>query len=185
MNSIRITGVGVGLACLFLTGSALAGSTSTTAIDVTCPAGPSFTVPSNTVTRQMNVMRDSIGDFFFDVTLGNGFEFSVAPSLTDLALTTPAGGANYNRRIHEEKERHYADIADRLFALSRAGEVRGVVLAGTRSEANAVLPHLHPYVRSDVLGTAKLNPKNVTLSGVIEAVLNLRQERERDWEAQR
>ncbi len=95
-----------------------------------------------------------------------------------------AGEHNYNRRIHEEKERHYADIADRLFALSRAGEVRGVVLAGTRSEANAVLPHLHPYVRSDVLGTAKLNPKNVTLSGVIEAVLNLRQERERDWEAQ-
>ena len=47
-----------------------------------------------------------------------------------------------------------------------------------------MLPHLHPYVRSDVLGTAKLNPKTVTLSGVIEAILNLRQERERDWEAQ-
>ena len=93
MNSIRLTGVGVGLACLLLTGSALAGSTSTTAIDVTCPEGPSFTVPSNTVTRQMNVMRDSTGDFFFDVTLGNGFEFAVAPNLTDLALTTPAGGA--------------------------------------------------------------------------------------------
>ena len=95
MNATRIIGLKVGLACLFLTGSALAGTTSTTAINVTCPAGPSFTVPTNTVTRAMGVVRDSTQNFFLRVTLGNNVEFDTGtlPVAGDLTLTTAAGGA--------------------------------------------------------------------------------------------
>lgn len=95
-----------------------------------------------------------------------------------------AGEHNYQRRIREEKERLYADVADRLFDLSRGSDVRGVVLAANGSVAAEVVPHLHPYVRKALLGTAKLNPKTATHSEVWESVLSVRRRREREWEAE-
>ncbi len=95
-----------------------------------------------------------------------------------------AGEHNYHRRIEAEKERHYADIADRLFDLYRSDSIRGIVLASSGSAASAVLPHLHPYVRKAVLGTAKLNPKDVTAAEVMETVLEVRRQSERTWEAE-
>ena len=93
-----------------------------------------------------------------------------------------AGEHNYHQRIREGKEKHYAGIADRLLELSRCEGVRGIVLAGNGSGANALVRHLHPYVRKEVLGTAKLNPKSATLSKVMESVLAVRRQTERDWE---
>jgi peptide chain release factor subunit 1 len=95
-----------------------------------------------------------------------------------------AGEHNYNQRIQEEKQRHYAQIAGRLFELSRDGALRGIVIAGTGTDADAVRPHLHPYVERQVLGTARLNPKTATTAKVMEAVLALRRETERSWEAE-
>ncbi len=95
-----------------------------------------------------------------------------------------AGEHNYQRRIQEEKDRLYADVADRLFELSRGSDVRGVVLAGNGSVAAEVVPHLHPYVRKALLGTAKLNPKTATQPEVWESVLAVRRQREREWEAE-
>jgi len=95
-----------------------------------------------------------------------------------------AGEHNYHRRIEAEKERHFADIADRLFELYRTENVRGIVLAGSGAVANAVMPHLHPYVRKGILGTAKINPKTATAAEVMEQVLAVRQQSERSWEAE-
>jgi peptide chain release factor subunit 1 len=93
-----------------------------------------------------------------------------------------SGEHNFNQRIRVEKQRHYAQIALALFAASREGAVRGLVLAGPGAEAGAVTPHLHPYVAKLLLGTVHLNPKTVTPGEVMEAVLSLRRAREREWE---
>lgn len=92
------------------------------------------------------------------------------------------GEHNYHQRIREEKQRHFARIAERLFELTRGQPVRGVVLASTGTDANGVESHLHPYVAELVLGTAKLNSKTATAARVWDAVLDVRRESERAWE---
>ena len=89
----------------------------------------------------------------------------------------------FNQRIRAEKQRHYAQIAQRLFDVTRADAVRGIVLAGTGTEVGAVRPHLHPYVAQLVLGTVRMNPKTVAPAELLEAVLAVRRESERAWEA--
>jgi peptide chain release factor subunit 1 len=95
-----------------------------------------------------------------------------------------AGEHKYNQRIQNEKDRHYADVADRLLELSKTEGARGVVVAGNGTDASAIIPHLHPYVRKDLLGTTKLNPKTATPSEVMEAVIAVRRDSERAWEQQ-
>lgn len=94
------------------------------------------------------------------------------------------GEHNYHQRIKEEKQRHLAQVARRLFELTRDGGARGVVLASAGSEAGALEAHLHPYVSQSLLGTTKMNPKNVTEAEVLEAVLEVRSRSERTAEAQ-
>jgi len=92
------------------------------------------------------------------------------------------GEHNFNQRIRVEKQRHYAQIAQRLFQMTRDGRIRGVVLGGTGTDVAAAAAHLHPYVSELVLGTVKLNPKTASAADVRSAVLEVRRERERDWE---
>ena len=92
------------------------------------------------------------------------------------------GEHNFNQRIREEKQRHYAAIAQRLFEQIRERPVRGVVLAGSKADVAGVEPHLHPYVAEALLGMARINPKTASESDVLEAVLALRAEMEREWE---
>ncbi len=94
-----------------------------------------------------------------------------------------AGEHNFNQRIQEEKHRHYAQIAQRLFDLARGNSVRGIVLAGTGADADAVRPHLHPYLARQVLGATRLNPKSASPAEVMESVLAVRRTMEREWEA--
>lgn len=96
--------------------------------------------------------------------------------------TGSPGEHNYHQRIREEKQRHYAHIAQRLFELSRTDGVRGVVLAGNGADADAVRPHLHPYLEKQILGTTRLNPKAATPAEVMDAVLAVRRDSERQWE---
>jgi peptide subunit release factor 1 (eRF1) len=97
------------------------------------------------------------------------------------AGSSAPGEHNFNQRIREEKQRHYAGIAQRLFELIREQPVRGVVLAGG-ADVGGVEPHLHPYVAEALLGMARLNPKTVSETDVLDAVLDLRAEMERKWE---
>jgi peptide chain release factor subunit 1 len=101
------------------------------------------------------------------------------------ATSGSAGEHNYHQRIREEKHRHYAAVAQRLFELSRDRAVRGVVLAGMGKDADAVEPHMHPYLGKQLLGTARLNPKSVTPAKVMETVLEVRRRSERTLEAER
>ncbi len=93
-----------------------------------------------------------------------------------------AGEHNFNQRIREEKQRHYASVAQRLFELGRDRPIRGVVLAGIGDNSDAVEPHLHPYLSRMLLGTARLNPKATSSAGIMEAVLSVRAQSERRFE---
>lgn len=98
---------------------------------------------------------------------------------------TPSGSAgeyNYHQRIRTEKQRLYAQIADRIFHINRAKPLAGLVLGSVGVDAGAVIPHLHTYVHDLVLGVVKLAPKKSTAAEVREAALALREQRERAWE---
>jgi peptide chain release factor subunit 1 len=98
---------------------------------------------------------------------------------------TPSGSAgehNFHQRIRTEKQRLYAQIADRVFQVNRSKPLAGIVLGSVGVDAGAVIPHLHTYVHDLVLGVAKLNPKDMTPTAVRDAALALREERERAWE---
>jgi peptide chain release factor subunit 1 len=92
------------------------------------------------------------------------------------------GEHKFNQRIREEKQRHYAQIAQRLFEITRERPVRGVVLGGAKADVGAVEAHLHAYVSDAVIGSVRLNPKTVTESDLLTAVLDVQQSTERGWE---
>ncbi|MBI4421761.1 MAG: hypothetical protein HY560_13125 [Gemmatimonadetes bacterium] len=147
----------------------------------------------------LGAVYDRTGARFFQVT---AFGVEELPGLTASAVTrggrfrgprAPTGRGtvigslgehNYHGRIREEKQRHYAQIAQRLFDLSRPQPVRGLVLGGVGVDTAAVVPHLHPYLQKQVLGIVRLNPKEASLREVHEAVLEARRAAEREWEAQ-
>ena len=89
------------------------------------------------------------------------------------------GEHTYNNRIRQEKQRHYEAIARELFTIDRRQPAHGIVLAGPGPEAGAVKPFLHTYLTERLIGTARLNPKNVTLSAVHDTTLAVREEYER------
>src|SRR5436853_3040842 len=98
---------------------------------------------------------------------------------------TPSGSAgehNYHMRIRTEKQRLYAQIADRVFQINREKPLSGIVLGSVGVDAGAVVPHLHTYVHDLVFGVVKLSPKQATPAQVRDAALALREERERAWE---
>src|SRR5438876_7013353 len=92
------------------------------------------------------------------------------------------GEHNYHMRIREERQRHYAQVADRIFQIHTQRPLAGLVVAGVGVDAAALLPHLHTYIHDLVLGVVRLNPKRVTPAEVREAALSLREQRERAWE---
>src|SRR5438093_9056739 len=93
-----------------------------------------------------------------------------------------AGEHNYHMRMRAEKQRLYAQVADRVFQIHAQRSLAGVVAAGIGVDGAALLPHLHTYLHDLVLGVVKLNPKRVTPAEVRDAALALRDERERAWE---
>jgi peptide chain release factor subunit 1 len=117
-----------------------------------------------------------------DTTRGGRFHARPQGKTRDNLGMSAFGEHNFNQRIRVEKQRHYAQIAQRLFQMTRDGRIRGVVLGGTGTDIAAAAAHLHPYVSELVLGTAKLNPKTASAPDVRRAVLEVRRERERDWE---
>ncbi len=95
------------------------------------------------------------------------------------------GEHNYNNLIREEKARHFEAVARALFQLRQQRPIRGIVLAGPGKESGAIEAFLHPYVARRVIGTARLNPKTVTLADVHEATLTVREAEERESERRR
>jgi peptide subunit release factor 1 (eRF1) len=85
----------------------------------------------------------------------------------------------YHNRIRQEKQRHYEAIARELFSIDRRQPAHGIVLAGPGPDAGAVKPFLHSYLADRLIGTARLNPKDVTLPSVHTTTLAVREEYER------
>ncbi len=92
------------------------------------------------------------------------------------------GEHTWHNRIREEKQRHFANIAQSLFELHRRRPVHGVVLAGPGREAGAVAAFLHPYLAERLMGVVSLNPKEARTAVVYEATLAARSEFEREAE---
>src|SRR5207302_806813 len=101
------------------------------------------------------------------------------------ALDLLAGGFGehkYHMRIREEKQRHYAQVADRVFQIHTQRPLAGLVAAGIGVDAAALLPHLHTYLHDLVLGVVRLNPKRVAAAEAREAEIGRASCRERAWE---
>src|SRR5947199_440644 len=139
---------------------------------------------------------DRTGARFFEVT---AFDVAELPGLMAEATrpgkfhgerqakkgTVLAGGYgehNYNMRIRQEKQRHYANVADHIYQIHNQRPLAGIVVAGIGVDAAALVPHLHTYLHDLLLGVVKLNPKRASPAEVHEAALLLRDQRERAWE---
>lgn len=92
------------------------------------------------------------------------------------------GERGYHARIREEKHRHYARVAEEVFRIHAQQPLTGLVVAGVGVDAAALVPHLHTYLHDLLYGVVRLNLKTITPSEVREALLALREERERAWE---
>ena len=151
--------------------------------------------------REVASLEDQIGSLLtvvLDRTSARIFEVTAfgAEEIEDLRANSSRGGRfhsdradapgkgehTFHNRIREEKQRHYALIADRLFDLHRRRPVHGVVLAGPGRDAAAVAPFLHPYLAERLMGVVSLNPKEARPPVVYEATLAARAEFERDAE---
>jgi peptide subunit release factor 1 (eRF1) len=93
--------------------------------------------------------------------------------------TSGWGEHTYNNRIREEKQRHYEAIARELFVIDRRHPAHGIVIAGPGPEAGAVEPFLHSYLAERLIGTARMNPKEATLTSVHGVTLAVREGYER------
>ncbi|HEU5262759.1 MAG TPA: hypothetical protein VFU41_15170 [Gemmatimonadales bacterium] len=139
---------------------------------------------------------DRTGARFFEVT---AFEVAELPGLTAEAtragkfhgerqakkggvLAGGYGEHNYHMRIREEKQRHYAHVADHIYQIHTQRPLAGLVVAGIGVDAAALVPHLHTYLHDLLLGVVKLNPKKASPAEVGEAALFLREQRQRAWE---
>jgi peptide subunit release factor 1 (eRF1) len=158
-------------------------------------------VDRTALVRELASVEDQIGTLLtvvLDRTSARIFEVTAfgAEELEDLRADSTRGGRyksdrsdsagkgehTYHNRIREEKQRHYALIAERLFELHRGRTVHGVVLAGPGRDAGAVAAFLHPYLAERLMGVVSLNPKDATPSVVLQATLATRAEFEEESE---
>ena len=132
------------------------------------------------------VVYDRTAARFFEVTAYDSVELAsiagIEASRAGKFHGSAPGEHNHHMRIRTEKQRFYAQIADRVFQIHRQRPLAGLLLGGVGVDAGAVIPHLHSYLHDLVMGVVKLNPKKTTKPEVREAALALREERERAWE---
>ena len=138
--------------------------------------------------RLLAVVLDRSSARFFEV---GAFEARELPGMTSPMTKgrfqgqgRAFGEHSYNNRIREEKQRHYELVARRLFDLDRRQPAHGIVVAAVGKEAAALEPFLHSYLVERLLGTARLNPREVTAAEVHAAVLEVREAFERATERQ-
>ncbi|HWA59478.1 MAG TPA: hypothetical protein VG692_19645 [Gemmatimonadales bacterium] len=158
-------------------------------------------VDRTALVRELTAVEDEIGTLLtvvVDRTAARIFEVTAfgATELEDLRADTTRGGRfhgdradapgkgehTWHNRIREEKQRHFATVAQRLFELHQRRPVHGVVLAGPGREAGAIAAFLHPYLAERLMGVVSLNPKEARPAVVYEATLQARSEFEREAE---
>jgi len=137
---------------------------------------------AETGTRLLVAVADRRSARLFDVGLDGVEEIEglVAPDATRSARFRPdrdsspgAGEYRYHNRIREEKQRHLARVADAVARAWRTRPFDGVVVGGTGTDAEALVPHLDPAVQGKVLGTLRIPPKGVNPGDLREQALAL------------
>src|SRR6266481_6286132 len=124
------------------------------------------------------VVYDRTAARFFEVTAYDCVELTSLPAIDASRASKFHGSAGehfYHMRIPTEKQRFYAQIADRVFNTHRVRPLAGLLVGGVGVEAGAVIPHLHTYLHDLVMGVVKLNPKQTTTVEVRDAALVLRE----------
>jgi len=143
------------------------------------------------VGRLLAAVVDKSGASFYEVTAFDARrleELDVAAVRKGGRFHTDRHGAPgigehaFHNRLRHERERLLDAVAGKLFDLERRSPVRGVVLAGPGSEAEALKMFLHPYVAAKLLGSARLARKGLTPRAVHAAVLEAREVFERKLE---
>lgn len=148
---------------------------------------PSERLPGEPV---IAVVLDRAHARFFEITAAETVEL---PSLHSPAMrggkfhSDRQGGPGWGEhafhgRIREEERRHYAGIVDRLMELQGARSLAGVVLAGPGTTARALRECLPSALAEQVIGSAKLNPTEVTPAKVRDVALALSRKHRRDAE---
>ena len=128
------------------------------------------------------VVLDRAHARFFDVQLSRALEL---PSLHSPAMrggkfhSDRQGGPgwgehDYHGRIREEQRRHIDAVVQRLLRLDRERPVDGLVLAGPGPAAAAIVRALPPALTRRLIGTAHLNPTEVTPAAVWQAAREAR-----------
>ncbi len=87
------------------------------------------------------------------------------------------GEGGFQRRRREEERRHYAAVVRRLGVLIRAHAAQGLVLAGSHEVVAALEHALPPGLTRLVVGTAALNPTDLTPARVLATVREVRDAR--------
>jgi peptide subunit release factor 1 (eRF1) len=158
-------------------------------------------VDRTALVRELATVEDEVGTLLtvvLDRTAARIFEVTAfgASEVEDIRADTTRGGRfhgdrgdapgkgehTWHNRIREERQRHFATVAQRLFELHRQRPVHGVVLAGPGKEAGAVAAFLHPYLAERLMGVVSLNPKEARAPVVYEATLAARSEYGRESE---
>lgn len=84
------------------------------------------------------------------------------------------GEAAFQGRRREEERRHYAAVVRRLGTLTGAHGAQGLVLAGSHEVVAALEHALPPRLARVLVGTAALNPTELTPARVVATVRDLR-----------
>ena len=129
------------------------------------------------------VVLDRTHARFFEVSGGRVVEVTglVSPATrggrfhSDREDAPGDGEYGYHQRLREEERRHYAAIARRLLELKRARGARGLLVAGPGPVPRAFRRVLPEGLAARVIGTAHLNPLEVTAPAVGRAASRARQ----------
>jgi peptide subunit release factor 1 (eRF1) len=116
------------------------------------------------------VVTDRAHARFFDVGTTGAVELTSLQSPagrggkfhSDRADSPGSGEHAYHARRQEEAHRHLSAIVERLAAFEAQHPDTGVLLAGPGTAAGALRRALPPALGRQVIGTAKLNPLEVT-----------------------
>jgi peptide chain release factor subunit 1 len=132
--------------------------------------------------RLLAIVADRRSARFFDVGLEGVAELDglTAPAAPRVARFHPERGAapgvgeyRFHNRIREERHRHLAHVAEAVATHLRSRAFDGLVIGGTGVDADALLPHLGPQLRAQVLGVLRLAPRKVGAAEIRERSLEL------------
>ena len=157
-------------------------------------------VDATPMVRELAALEDEVGRLLTVVVDRNGarlFEVSAfdAREVASVKADTvrgkrfhgsreePGKGEHaFHQRIRQERQRHLDIVARAIFERHQRNPVHGLVIAGLGTEADAIEPFLHPYLRERLLGAAHLNPRDATPGLVHAATVAVREEYRRATE---